>query len=91
MGVEEDKAALRVIEYLNATISLGLVMCGHEDALGAQVVDVAADSDLGGELDTMRSTGGYDTATAAPRTWIPTEWQGKTGTATARNTADAEL
>ena len=55
------------------------------------MVDLAVDSDLAGEKDHAKSTGGYDTTVAAARTWIPTEWQAKTSTRTARSTAHAEL
>ncbi len=82
---------LRLFEYLNATVTLGLVMQGHEDDIPGLIVDLAVDSDLAGEVDSTKSTGGYDTALAAARTWISYEWQSKGAPLTSRNTADAEI
>lgn len=88
---QEDKSLLRLMEYLQATMDLGLMFHGREDDIDHILVDLAVDSDLAGEVDTAKSTGGYDTVVAGPRTWIPTEWQCKNGTTTSRNTADAEM
>ncbi len=80
-----------VKEYVHATVTLGLVFHGHEGDLPYALVDLAVDSALAGEKDHAKSTGGFDTVVAAPRTWIPAEWQPKTSARTARSTPHAEL
>lgn len=90
-GRAQDRALLRLLEYLNATVTLGLEFRGHEEDLPYLLVDMAVDSDLAGEKDHAKSTGGFDTVIAGPRTWIPAEWQSKTSTRTARSTPHAEM
>ena len=82
---------LRLIECLKGTPGLGLMFYGHENDLEFLIVDMAADADHGGEVVTAKSTGGYDTALAGPRTWIHYEWNAKGLSTTSRNTAEAEL
>ncbi len=82
---------LRTFEYLKGTMSLGILVQAHESDIPLVIVDLSADADFANSVTDVKSTSGYDTAIAGPRTWIPYEWAAKTQGNTARSTAESEL
>ncbi len=82
---------LRMMEYLAATVTLGLYFCGCYKDLDYIITDLSTDADNGEDVVSAKSTTGFDTALVGPDSWGPIEWGAKGQTVTGRNTPESEI